>query len=123
MSARARKTRSGASGVKRENNEKNASAWIEVLESLKKYEDVAEWLNENFLDVRYTIDSLGNLVEVCLLAEYGGPTTWMCIADSEVKVTRYAPGREPETIEFRHPLAKEVFDEIERLVKDTLICK
>jgi len=90
-----------------------------------KYQgDIAEWANDMFLDVEYTIDSKGNLKRLCLLKSLGGPNIWICLGGGDlVEVEIYEPFKEPETVKFYHEKAREIFDYFSDLLKETLICQ
>jgi len=50
-------------------------------DAAKEIDDVVEWLNNNFLDYKLLINSSGDVEAVLLLAEYGGPTTWLLVGE------------------------------------------
>ena len=85
--------------------------------------DIGEWLNDNFLDVRYEISSRGDVLEACLLRTFGGPNIWVCLDGSKtVRVEVYAPFQEPRKVFFEHEMAPEVFEYLADIVKEGLLC-
>jgi len=81
-------------------------------------EDVVEWVNGNFVDVEYVLDSRGELKRVCLQRVAGGPEVWFCI-DGSGRVEVVVDGSTRDV--FTHGNARLVFDALSDFVQ-SLVC-
>ena len=86
--------------------------------------DVVEWLNERFIDARFTSDFRGNITEFCLVLGTGGPHVEICIDGSRtVRYIYIEPFKKPVEYLVEDKRARDVFDALEELVEETLLQK
>lgn len=83
-----------------------------LYKSFKKSGNIAEWLENNYLDYKLVITSGKDIEEIRLLGAFGGPTVWHILDDNCFRIERYEFGSQLMTSEYCSREVGEIFDKL-----------